>query len=77
MRRREWLRFRVGAWLLRPYLNGLFAHYEQRALELKLEDRGRADRCTGIAIGLRYASLPNVRNYDLGQYALAKRRVRR
>ena len=53
------LRYRFGAWLLRPYLAERIreyakAEYKQRAAG----NRREADNCDYIIIGLRYAAWP-------------------
>jgi hypothetical protein len=46
------LRYRLGAFLLRPHVIALIEHYNEAA---KQEDKARAERCTYMGIGLRYA----------------------
>lgn len=47
------LRFRIGRWLMRPYLGRLYWHYSNVADRHTLDD-GR-ERCRYIAIGVQYA----------------------
>ncbi len=55
------LRYRLGAWLLRPHVVNLIVHYDNTTDELMTganpsKDKvTRAKRCVYISIGLRYA----------------------
>lgn len=46
------LRYRIGCWLIRPHVTELLEHYNIAATQ---PDRVKAERCSYIGIGLRYA----------------------
>lgn len=51
------LRWRLGAWLLRPRLRIIHDHYEQAADSASVvNDEDRYLTCTGIVLGVRRAA---------------------